>query len=563
MLRNLHVKNLALIQEADVDFREGLNILTGETGAGKSIIIDSITLALGAKMSRDLIRENAPFGLVELLFEINNPVIEEKLKEMDIYPEDGIVLISRKITDGRSVSKINGESCTISQVRKVASYLLDIHGQHEHQSLLHKEKQMDILDEYGKELIFDKKAKVGACYQDYVELGRQLKETAMDEEQRKRQMDFLEFEINEIEQAQLRLGEDEELEKEYKKLTNSKKIAEHMQEVHMLTGYESGQGAGEQIGRAVRLISAIMEYDEEASSLGSMLSDIDSLLNDFNRETSGYLSQLTFSEEDFRKVEERLDEINRLKAKYGNRLEDILNYQKEKQDELDRMVCYEENRIQLEQQYQEKEQTLKALSADLSKVRQHYSKKLEEEIAEQLADLNFLHVDFKIQITQLDHYTRLGMDDVEFMISTNPGEERRSLGKVVSGGELSRIMLAIKTLLAKQDETPTLIFDEIDTGISGRTAQKVSEKMSLVGQHHQVLCITHLPQIAAMADTHYGIEKKVEDGITVTTIEPLNENESITELARMLGGAEITERTLESAREMKDLAQKQKTESLK
>lgn len=563
MLRNLHVKNLALIQEADVDFREGLNILTGETGAGKSIIIDSITLALGAKMSRDLIRENAPFGLVELLFEINNPVIEEKLKEMDIYPEDGIVLISRKITDGRSVSKINGESCTISQVRKAASYLLDIHGQHEHQSLLHKEKQMDILDEYGKELIQDKKAKVGACYQEYMELGRQLKETAMDEEQRKRQMDFLEFEINEIEQAQLRLGEDEELEKEYRKLTNSKKIVEHMQEVHMLTGYESGQGAGEQIGRAVRLISAIMEYDEEAASLGSMLSDIDSLLNDFNRETSGYLSQLTFSEEDFRNVEERLDEINRLKAKYGNQLEDILEYQKEKQVELDRMVDYEENRNRLELQYKEKEQLLRTLSQDLSNARQHYSKKLELEIAEQLADLNFLHVDFKIQITQLDHYTRLGMDDVEFMISTNPGEERRSLGKVVSGGELSRIMLAIKTLLAKQDETPTLIFDEIDTGISGRTAQKVSEKMSLVGQHHQVLCITHLPQIAAMADTHYGIEKKVEDGITVTTIEPLNENESITELARMLGGAEITERTLESAREMKDLAQKQKTESLK
>lgn len=563
MLRNLYVKNLALIQEADVDFREGLNILTGETGAGKSIIIDSITLALGAKMSRDLIRENAPFGLVELLFEINNPTIEDKLKEMDIYPEDGIVLISRKITDGRSVSKINGESCTISQVRKAASYLLDIHGQHEHQSLLHKEKQMDILDEYGKELIQDKKSKVGVCYQEYMELGRQLKETAMDEEQRKRQMDFLEFEINEIEQAQLRLGEDEELEKEYRKLTNSKKIAEHMQEVHMLTGYESGQGAGEQIGRAVRLISAIMEYDEEASSLGSMLSDIDSLLNDFNRETSGYLSQLTFSEEEFRKVEERLDEINRLKAKYGNQLEDILKYQKEKQDELDRMVCYEENRIQLEQQYKEKEQLLRTLSQDLSKARQHYSEMLEQEIAEQLSDLNFLHVDFKIQITQLDHYTRLGMDDVEFMISTNPGEERRSLGKVVSGGELSRIMLAIKTLLAKQDETPTLIFDEIDTGISGRTAQKVSEKMSLVGHHHQVLCITHLPQIAAMADTHYGIEKKVENGVTVTTIEPLNEKESITELARMLGGAEITERTLESAREMKDLAQKQKTESLK
>lgn len=563
MLRNLHVKNLALIQEADVDFREGLNILTGETGAGKSIIIDSITLALGAKMSRDMIRENAPFGLVELVFEIDQPSIEDKLKDMDIYPEDGIVLISRKITDGRSVSKINGESCTISQVRKAASYLLDIHGQHEHQSLLHKEHQLDILDEYGKDRIKDKKEKVSESYHKYTELGRRLKETAMDEEQRKRQMDFLKYEIQEIEQADLRPGEDEELEKEYRKLVNSKKIAEHMQEVHMLTGYESGQGAGEQIGRAVRLISAIMEYDEKAASLGAMLSDVDNLLNDFNRETGGYLSQLTFSEEDLYRVEERLDEINRLKSKYGNRLEDIVKYQEEKQKELEQLIDYEENRILLEQQWEEEKQILQKLSEELSDTRKSCSQRLEQEIAEQLQDLNFLHVDFQIQISPLGQFSRTGYDDVEFMISTNPGEERRSLGKVVSGGELSRIMLAIKTLLAKQDETPTLIFDEIDTGISGRTAQKVSEKMSLVARHHQVLCITHLPQIAAMADTHYGIEKKVENGITVTTIESLDEEERIHELARMLGGAEITERTLESAKEMKDLAQKQKIESLK
>ena len=563
MLRNLHVKNLALIQEADVDFREGLNILTGETGAGKSIIIDSITLALGAKLSRDMIRENAPFGLVELLFEIDNPAIEKSLQELDVYPEDGVVLISRKITDGRSVSKINGETCTIGQVRKVASYLLDIHGQHEHQSLLHKEKQLDILDEYGKEKIADKKALVSECYQKYTALLKELKETAMDEEQKKRQIDFLEFEINEIVQAGLRVGEDEELEKEYRKLVNSKKIAENMQEVHILTGYDSGNGAGEQIGRAVRLISSITDFDEDAASLCDMLTDIDNLLNDFNREASSYLSELTFSQEDFYNVETRLDELNRLKSKYGRTIEDVLEYQKEKQEELDGLIQYDENRVKLQKACKEAEEQLRQLSMELSDVRKEYALLLEKEIAQQLADLNFLHVDFKIQVEQLEHFTRLGMDDVEFMISTNPGEERRGLGKVVSGGELSRIMLAIKTLLAKQDETPTLIFDEIDTGISGRTAQKVSEKMSLVGQHHQVLCITHLPQIAAMADTHYGIEKKVENGTTVTTIEPLNEEETITELARMLGGAEITERTLESAKEMKDLAWKQKSERVK
>lgn len=563
MLRNLHVKNLALIQEADVDFSEGLNILTGETGAGKSIIIDSITLALGAKMSRDMIRENAPFGLVELLFEITNPVIEEKLEEMDIYPEDGIVLISRKITDGRSISKINGETCTVSQVRKVASYLLDIHGQHEHQSLLHKDKQLDILDEYGKVKIASAKEKVAVCYKEYASLRRKLSEGAMDEEQRKRQIAFLEFEINEIEQAQIKAGEDEELEKLYRKLINSKKLAENMQEVHTLTGYDGSHSAGEQIGRALRSLYSVAEYDEAVSSFCDMLADIESLLNDFNRETSGYLSDLTFSEEEFQNIENRLDELNRLKAKYGRTLELVLQYKEEKQKELDDLFDYENNRIRLQEEFNNKEKELNSYSAGLSAVREEYSKALEEEIAKQLEDLNFLHVDFNICVERLEQYTNNGYDDVEFMISTNPGEERKALGKVVSGGELSRIMLAIKTLLAKQDETPTLIFDEIDTGISGRTAQKVSEKMSVVGQHHQVLCITHLPQIAAMADVHFGIEKSVKSGNTITTIEPLSEDESIRELARMLGGAQITDRTLESAKEMKDLAQEQKYSRLK
>lgn len=563
MLRNLHVKNLALIQEADVDFSEGLNILTGETGAGKSIIIDSITLALGAKMSRDMIREKAPFGLVELLFEITNPIIVKKLEEMDIYPEDGVVLISRKITEGRSVSKINGETCTVSQVRKAASYLLDIHGQHDHQSLLYKEKQLEILDEYGKEKLALAKTNVSACYKEYASLKRKLSEGTMDEEQRKRQMAFLEFEISEIEKAQIKVGEDEELEKLYRKLVNSKKLAESMQEVHNLTGYEGSTSAGEQIGRALRSLYSVVEYDEAVSSFCDMLADIESLLNDFNRETSSYLSELTFSEEDFQNIEERLDELNRLKAKYGRTLELVLGYKDEKQKELDELLDYENNRIRLQEEFNKKEKEMNALSEILSNIRKDYSCELEEEIAKQLADLNFLHVDFKIHVERLQQYTDNGYDDVEFMISTNPGEERRALGKVVSGGELSRIMLAIKTLLANQDETPTLIFDEIDTGISGRTAQKVSEKMSLVGQHHQVLCITHLPQIAAMADVHFGIEKSVKDGITVTTIEPLNEDESTRELARMLGGAEITERTLESAKEMKDLAQKQKYSRLK
>lgn len=563
MLRNMHVKNLALIQEIDVDFSEGLNILTGETGAGKSIIIDSITLALGGKMSRDMIREQAPFALVELLFEVENPSVEEKLKCMDIYPEDGVILIARKITDGRSTSKINGETCTIAQVKQVASLLLDIHGQHEHQSLLHREKQLEILDEYGKEKILPQKEVVGQCYEIYSKLTQELKKGAMDEEQRKRQMDFLQFEINEIMQADLQKDEDIELEKKYRKLTSSQKIAEYMNEIYALTGYESGQGAGDQVGRAVRSMSTIESLDPDVEGLSSMLTDIDNLINDFNRETSEYLSQLTFSPDEFREVEDRLDEINRLKAKYGNDIEHVLGYKADKEAELDALVDYESRRKQLEKELQEKEEKLEAESTKLTEIRASYGQELQKEIEEHLKDLNFLHVDFEIRLDRKEIYTSAGYDDAEFLISTNPGEEKKPLNKVVSGGELSRIMLAIKTLLAAHDETGTLIFDEIDTGISGRTAQKVSEKMSLVSLHHQVLCITHLPQIAAMADVHFGIEKKVKNGNTITVIEPLSEKESIGELARMLGGAQITGRTFETAQEMKELAHQQKNARLK
>lgn len=556
MLLNLHVKNLALIRETEVEFGPGLNILTGETGAGKSILLGSVQLALGGKMAREMIRENADYGLVELLFQIDDSRVEEQLKAIDVFLEDGLVLLSRRVMEGRSICRINGETCTMAQMKKAASYLLDIHGQHEHQSLLYKNKQLEILDEFGKDEVLEKKAKVSSVYKTYTDIKKELSAQDMDEEQRKREVSFLEFEIQEIEDAALQPEEDVQLEQQYKKLNNSKRIIESLQLVHQYTGYDGPACAGELIGQAMRNISGVSEFDGQIEAMEQVLGDIDGLLNDFNRELSAYLDGLSFESEDFYKLEQRLDLINNLKAKYGHDIDEIYAYQRKQQEKLEYLRDYEKNRELLKNRLDELEKELTAACTELSGVRRKYASDLEKQIIAELQDLNFLDVKFEIHFERTSGYSAYGFDDVEYLISTNPGEKVKSLGKVVSGGELSRIMLAIKTLLADKDEVGTLIFDEIDTGISGRTAQKVSEKMNRIGAKRQVICITHLPQITSMADIHFEITKAVEDGQTVTNIQRLDEEASVRELARLLGGAEITDKVLESAREMKALAKK-------
>lgn len=563
MLSSLHVKNLALIQEAEVEFGPGLNILTGETGAGKSILIGSINLALGKKLSREMIREGADSALVELVFETENPKVEQALKEMEIESFHGQVLIVRKITGSRSISKINGETCTTAQVRRIASLLLDIHGQHEHQSLLYTDRQLEILDAYGKEEIDPLRARVREAFRQWKELRDSLKEYELDEDARMREISFLEFEIREIDDAQLRDGEDETLEQAYRKMSNARNIVQALAAVRAMTGDGEGQSAGEQIGRAVRELSQIAGMDESLQQMQSSLLTIDDLLNDFNRELAGYMEEFTFSEEEFYETEKRLDEINRLKAKYGDSIPAIRRYQEEKQEKLEKMLHFEEQKEKLQKEEEKARQTLEECSQELSGIRCKYAECLSKSIEEGLKDLNFLHVIFQIQFGRTAQYTENGFDTIEFRISTNPGEPVKALAKVVSGGELSRIMLAIKTILADRDETESLIFDEIDTGISGRTAQMVSEKMAQIGRRHQVLCITHLPQIAAMADQHFEIRKDVVDQDTVTRIHALDEESSVRELARMLGGAKITDSVLANAEEMKELARVQKNTRLK
>ena len=559
MLTHLHVKNLALIREAEIDFTEGLNILTGETGAGKSIVIGSVSLALGGRVAKDMVRPGADYGLAELVFLVNRKKQREKLLELGITPEDDTVIISRKILEGRSINKINGETVTLSQLKEAAALLIDIHGQHEHQSLLQKKKHLEILDEFAKEELEPVKEKLVAAYREWKDLKKTLSEAQMDEESRLREISLLEFETDEIEKAELTEGEDEELERRYRRMTNGRRLLEAAGNAYALTGYEEETGAGTAVGRAVRELQSVLSLeDEELSALASQLSDVDGLLNDFNRELSDYLTSLEFDEREFTETEERLNQLNYLKSRYGHTIGEILAYQQKQQERLAALQDYDRYLQELEERLGQAERELGELCERASEIRKRFAEVLCGKIREHLQDLNFLNVEFEMSFEELPEYTAQGRDSAEFLISTNPGEPLRPLMKIASGGELSRIMLAIKTVLADRDEIDAVIFDEIDVGISGRTAQKVSEKMMLIGRTRQVICITHLAQIAAMADSHYRIEKTVEDGGTRTQIRRLDERESVEELARILGGAEITDAVLQNAGEMRTLAQEKK-----
>ena len=562
MLQSLHVKNLALIDEAEVDFTEGLNILSGETGAGKSIIIGSINLALGEKVQKEMLKDAPTPGetqtaLVELIFRVTDPRIVSQLAAMDVYPEDDEIIFSRKIVNGRGTAKINGESIPASKVREIASVLIDIHGQHEHQSLLSKKKHLEILDDYAGAELETLKEQLAETYHTYRALLSEQQKADVGVEERMREISFLEYEIKEIEEAELREGEDEEIEADYRRVSNSQKIVGALGNAYGCTGGEM-DAASALIGRALHEISGVSSYDEKIAQMEQELVEIDNLLNDFNREISDYMDDQEFDDEAFYQMEKRLDLINHMKSKYGSTISEIMQTLEEKQQRLIKLQDYDSYLADLQDKIDAAGAVLDDLCKQVSDIRKSCAVKLTAAVTEALQELNFLDVRFEMHFEKLADYTAIGCDDAEFLISTNPGEPIKPLGKVASGGELSRIMLAIKTVLADEDAVETLIFDEIDTGISGRTAQMVSEKMNVLGRGHQIICITHLPQIAAMADSHYLIEKSVQNLTTISTIRRLDEEESVAELARMLGGVEITETVRNSAREMKQLARAKK-----
>lgn len=555
MLESLHVKNLALIEETEINFGTGLNILTGETGAGKSIIIGSVNLALGARADKEFIRSGAEYASVEAVFSTHSPGLTERLRELEIPEEDGMLILSRRIMPTRSVCKVNGEVVSMKQLAEISQYIIDIYGQHEHQSLLSERKQAALLDEYAGKKLSNVLPALGEAYRDYMGLKKRAQEELSDDTKKEKELDLAQFEFAEIENAGLTPGEDADLEENYQRMLHGKKIQEALSEAYVITGEENGQGVSEEIGRALRLVNSVVSFDSRLEPIASALTDVEGMMGDFNRELSEYMEDMEFSQEEFLTTRDRLDLVNHLKSKYGQTVEQILDYQAVLNEKIKKYLDYDAYKAKLIKEMDTAREHLLTLCEKAYDIRRGCAKELSRKMEQALKDLNFLDVNFKIEVkVREDYFSARGYDSVTFLISTNPGEPLKNLGSVASGGELSRIMLALKTVLASEDDIDTFIFDEIDTGISGKTAWKVSEKLGLLGRRHQVICITHLPQIAAMADTHFLIEKSVKKNSTSTHIQKLESKESIAELARLLGGEQITEAVLNNAREMKELA---------
>ena len=532
MLSELHVRNFALIGQADLEFREGLTVLSGETGAGKSILIDSIAAALGAKTGKGLIRTGAEYAYIELLFSVTGEERLSRIRELGIMPEeDGTLIITRKIMKNRSVLRVNDEAVTAGLLRELTEQLIDIHGQHEHQTLLYPERHLAFVDLMAPEELEEKKAEARRLYARWSELKKILSREA-DESFREREKEILQYEIAEIRDASLKEGEEEALAQEFQRLRNASRISDALSEAADALDTDA-------VSRAVRRVSDAAEYDPALKDLLDQVSELDSLLTDARRAAADAAGEVTFDEARLNAVAERLDLIRRLEDKYGVPVPGIAELLEKKEERLQFLMEFEKNRDEMAAEKRHLGERLAEVSAELTKIRRRTAADLEKQITDQLTSLNFRGAVFEIRLTETADPGPEGRDRAEFWITTNPGEPLKPLKNVASGGELSRIMLALKTVLADRDEIGTLIFDEIDTGISGRTAQMVSENLSRIGRSHQVLCITHLPQIAAME---------------------IREEEITAELARLIGGTEITPGVLATASEMKALAEQKKAE---
>ena len=558
MLISLHVRNLALIEEEEVTFTDGLNILTGETGAGKSILIGSVNLALGAKADRNMIRTGAEQALVEMTFAPDNEAQLQKLRDMDIdTEEDGLILIKRKIMPGRSVCSVNGETVTSRQLREIAESMIDIYGQRENQKLLRREAQLETIDDFGGARIREQKDRVGGLYREWDRLRKAWESDDLDEASRKREADLLSYEVREIEEADLKEGEDAELESRYRILGNFRKLSEAGSTVESLIG--QGTDAADAIDRAVRELSSMDGVDENLDRLAEELSQIDDMFSGFRRSLADYMDELYFDPEEYMALQDRLNLIHHLEDKYGGSIEAVGRAQKEKEERLAFLTDYEKQRERLRDQMDAGYAKLCSQCDVLSNLRREAAQEFEAKLTDALRELNFPHVHFEV-VWDTDHryIGANGCDRAAFYISMNPGEEARPLEQIASGGELSRIMLGMKTVFAGVEGVHTLIFDEIDAGISGQTAWMVAQKMGRLAGDHQILCITHLPQIASMEDSHFLIEKRTNEGRTQTHIERLSEEESDREVARLVGADLITDASLENAKEMKRMARKAK-----
>ena len=557
MLKNVYIKNLALIEEADIDYANGLNIMTGETGAGKSIIISALNTALGEKANKSMIRAGSDYGLVELVFLSDDSRIFDALKEKGITLDGNQITITRKISADSSTTRINGETVTLANLKSITNLLVDVHGQHDHQSLLDPSRHLDIVDAFAGDPVRQVKTELRNYYDQYRQLKIEYLHFNLDEESLAREIDLLKYEKKEIEEAALEADEDVRLESEYKKLSNAETILVSMNRAYQSFSDEE-EGTLKKVSDALKYVDEALPYEPELKEYRNVLLDIDSLAKDLTHEMSHYIDRNQFDGERLKEVQDRLDVINKLKSKYGNAIEEIYRHDEKISAKLDEYENYYERKAEKESQMKECAVKLNKLAYQLSDLRKEAASRLEPLIQDNLKDLNFLNVEFVISFIKGEKISSNGFDKAEFLISVNPGEPLLPLAKTASGGELSRIMLAIKSAIAENDHIPTLIFDEIDTGISGKTAGKVGEKLVFLSQKHQIICITHLPQIAAMADTHFRIQKEVEEGSTISGIEKLTKDEQVEELAKLVGGVSVSDAARTNAKELIDYAAKLK-----
>lgn len=537
MLSTLHIKNIGIIDDLSIDFNNGFNILTGETGAGKTLIIGSLAILTGGRFSKEMIRKGEEYSLIEA--NIFYPQSE--------FAEDGNIIVSREIyLNGRNTCKINGKLVTVAELRNLMSKVIDIHGQHDNQNLLDSSKHIKYLDEYiGNELKHIKK-EYKEYFEKFNEIKLKLKNNYEDETEKERKLDLLKYQLNEIEVANLKIGEDIEIEEKYKIMMNSEKLKENLN----IIDSNINEKAIEYISNSIRCLEKIEEYGDVYREKLSELKSIYYELQETARDLSGLKNQTDFDEYEMNELERRLDVIISLKRKYGNNIEDIIEYKKRLEKEINQITHIDEINEELRKELNETECKMKALCSKLNEIRNKYSIILSNKINKELKDLEMQNAKFNVKIEKIETYNQNGYDKVEFIICTNMGEEFKELAKIASGGEMSRIMLAIKTVLADIDEVPILIFDEIDTGISGKAAKAVGDKLKVISKTHQTLCITHLATIAAKGNSNYYIYKEVKNGKTTTNIKKLNEQEIIYEIARIANG-EVTEVAIENAKELR------------
>ncbi|MEK5381305.1 DNA repair protein RecN [Niallia sp. FSL W8-0635] len=559
MLSELSIKNFAIIDSLSISFKKGLTVLTGETGAGKSIIIDAINLLVGGRGSAEFVRHGEEKAEIEGLFYIEegHPCFR-KMTEFGIDIDEGTIVLRRDIAlSGKSVCRINGKLITISVLREIGSTLIDIHGQHEHQELMDETKHLQLLDTFAMGELAPVIEEYEEIYRSYMQTHKKLMNLTENEQQMAQRLDLLQFQFNEIESAHLKLNEDEELLEERKKLGNFEKLYDSIQ-----TGYTALRGEqkgldwlGEVMGNMEEAASLDTEYKDMAESVSNSYY----ILEDIARQMRSALDYLEYDPERLNEIETRLNEINTLKRKYGKTVAEILEYAAKIEEELETLQNKETHIDLLERELASLKKDLLVEAKELNVLRRKAADRLTDSIHQELKELYMEKTIFEVRIhANENNVTKKGIDEVEFYISTNPGEPLKPLSKIVSGGELSRMMLALKSIFSKHQGVTSIIFDEVDTGVSGRVAQAIAEKIHHVSVDSQVLCISHLPQVAAMADTHLFIAKKIDDGRTATSVTPLAQQEKIREIGRMISGAEITELTKKHAKELLKLAQKAK-----